>query len=532
MVQSLLLVGCSGSGDSSFNLAGNDDSSTEDTSSNSDDSDDSDSSSDTEAGTSVFSFNSLAVYEATKEFSGADVDGVIQSEWAYPYIKVNMINPIIASSLASTTLAAADDFITTVDDIEIDASESFPVLQKIIGTPVSLKTALVFDVSGSVSQVDFAALIAEAKTYITAAQASSDSLIANQQYVIWAFGKVIGELTSGFTSDAAEINTALDLVVTRRNDTVAGNANSLGTQSNLHKAIVESIGRYKDDDYDFRDISTVEVDNNDLVDFSQSNGIGLSQMVLFSSGSDTFLEMSQSLMVAAIKSQGFQKFVSTEQIYTNKPVFYYVIGGTTQGASYSALSLEAESTNFLTLDGGEYDFSDGLIQNQINAVSARIDLDNQYAYRSVFLPRVGDHEMVFKSNSAVNESSITTPFENDVLILDLNTGTPSEELESMVPDGFGGVAFNGLVEITGPNGEYLSNYAASLAEVSTFLPATRWVSDEYDAGDYAWSFPGGDGVGTVSATGSYTVTSITGASSILRLENTVLGYTTDLTISN
>jgi hypothetical protein len=58
------------------------------------------------------------------------------------------------------------------------------------------------------------------------------------------------------------------------------------------------------------------------------------------------------------------------------------------------------------------------------------------------------------------------------------------------------------------------------------------VSDEYAVGDYAWSFPNSDGAGTLNADGSYTVNSITGTIARLQLENTVLGYTTYIAITN
>jgi len=528
LVQSLLLIGCSGSSD--FTLGGGD--GDFDGGGTTEPSEGSGDTGETEEGTSIFSYNSLAVYEASADFSGFAADGLIQTEWHNPFINVILINPIIASSLASTSLAKVEDYITIVDDIDIDPAESFPILQKVIGTPVSLTTALVFDVSGSANDVDFAALIAEAKAYVIAAQASTEELIANQQYVVWAFGKLIVELTNGFTNDIDTINDALDLVVERRKDTLLNNVDSLGSQSNLHKAIVESIGRYQGDIYDFRDDPLVPNEANDLIDIASSNGIALSQLVLFSSGTDTFLEMNQGLMIRAIKSQGFDRFESSEQVYTNKPIFYYVMGGASRGTAYSALSAEVEKTNFLTLNSGAYSFGAGLIQNQLDAVEARIDLNNQYIYRADFLPRLGDHVMVFKSNSSVHTSTLTYTITGDELAPFVNVGTPGEELESIVFDGSGNVDFNGLVEVTGPNGEYLSGFAASLAEVSTFLPATRWVNDEYSSDDYSWSFPNGDGVGTLNVDGSYTVNSITGATANLQLENTVLGYTTRITISN
>jgi hypothetical protein len=533
LVPSLLLIGCSGSG-SDFNLGGNG-GDFGGGGTTSDSTDDSDETGATEEITSDFSYYSLSVYEKSMDFSGLDADNLFRTEAAYPFIRGYLINPIVASTLAATALAKAEDYSFIVDDIEVDSTESFPILQKTIGSKAYLDTALVFDVSGSVSGVDFAALVAEAKAYVLAAQASADTLIANQRYVVWAFSKDIVELTDGFTRDVDDINEALDLVVTHRTD------GTLGLTSNLHKVIVETIGRYKDDTYDFRDSSTAVADDNDLIDFASSNGVALSQMVLFSSGADTFLEMDQSLMVTAIQSQGFRRFEGSSEIFTNKPIIYYVVGGESQGVAYSALSEESETTVSLLLNSGAYSFSSGLIQDQIDAVEARIDLDNQYIYRAAFLPRVGDHTRVLKANSSVAISTLTGEYKAEDLEPYVSIGSPSEVLSSRMnyvdvaldptdPDRI--FEANGLVEITGPNGEFVSDFTASLAVVATFLPATRWVNDEYTVGDYAWSFPDGNGVGVLNASGSYTVTSITGTSARLQLENTVLGYTTFITISN
>jgi len=541
LVQSLLLIGCSGSdSDSTSTFAGGGEGDFDGGGSSETPSDAEESDGEVEK-TSSFSYYILSVYEASKDFSGFASDDLYQLEGAVPFIDVYLINPIIASSLASTNLAVVSDYSYTVDGIESDPTESLPTLQKVIGTPIVLKTALVFDVSGSVNDVDFAALVSEAKAYVAAAQASTDPLISGQQYVVWAFGTLVAELTSGFTDDINAINTALDLVETRRKDALLGNVNSLGLTSNLHRAVVESIGRYQDVTYDFRDDPEAPEDANDLVDEATSNGIELSQLVLFSSGSDTYLEMEQSLMIKAVQSQGFSRFEASAEVFTNKPVFYYVTSGESQGTAYPELSEESETTEYLTLSGGVYNFADGLIQNQLDAVEARIDLDNQYVYRAAFLPRVGDHTVVLQSNSTVSQTSLTYTIKDEVLALFVNVSTPGEELESIVIDGtdeecdnglFDDVCFNGLVEVTGPNGEYLSNFSASLAEVSTFLPATRWVNEEYSSDDYAWSFPGGDGAGTLNGDGSYTVNSITGTTANLQLENTVLGYTTQITITN
>jgi hypothetical protein len=375
-----------------------------------------------------------------------------------------------------------------------------------------LQTALVFDVSGSVNDVDIDALVAEAKAYVAAAKASTDETVSTQFYTVWAFGQRIEELTTGFTDDTATIEAALDQVVTRYN------SGSLGGTSNLHRVIVEAIGRYNDDtDYDFSSDGL-----NDLVDITSRDFFNLSQMVFFSSGGDNVLEMDQDLMTRAVESQSFISYDETSSssggsVSLFKPVFYYVVGGNSAGETYAALSDISEVTTQLVLTSGAYSFSAGLVQNQIDAIEKRVDLDNVYIYTYAFSPRIGDHTRIFTSQSANFNYSLTADYEKDDFIGDGSPGTPAQELAS-------------LVEITGPNGEYLASQNASLSEVATFAPVTRWVNTPYGTGDYAWTLTGG--TGAANADGTYTVTSIAGASATLQLDNILLGHSTTITVTN
>ena len=459
------------------------------------------------------SFNLLLVHEAYADFSGFDEDGLYRFSRNYPFIDSFLINPIDTTDFESTTTATAADLRVTVDDVEIDDTESFPLLQKVVGNQVFIETALVFDVSGSVNDVDLSLLVAEAKAYVAEAQASDNELISTQKFVVWAFGTQVVELSDGFTDVAAEIDTALDLVVTRAAITNPADADYLGVTSNLHKAMVEVVGRYQDDDHDFLDISTG--DNNDLVDIASSDGILLSQVVLFSSGADSFLEVAQELMIKAIDSQGFSITVDGQEVFTKKPVFYYVVGGSSQGVAYEALSDVSERTTHIVESEGAYDFAAALISYQIEAVDDRIDLDNQYIYRYAYLPRIGEHTFVFSSRTESHTSSLTGQTSSEDT--DINIGPPSEELAS-------------LVEVTGSGGEYLSFGVASLEEMATFGFSTRWVNEDYTSDDYSWSIAGG--TGTASANGSYTVDSVAGVSATLSLTNTVLGHTSSILVTD
>lgn len=512
ILPSLLLIGCGGGGDFDLgngdgDLGGDNATETEEEGSS--------------TNTSTVSYLPLTVYEKFQSYSGFSGDGLFQGERQYPYIPVHMISPINASTLQSTSTALASDYKVTIDDIEIDPTENYPVLQKVIGNPVFLKTALVFDLTGSTSEVDLAALVSEAKSYIAKAQAHSNSIISEQQFVIWSFGETnpavenVVELTSGFTSDVAVLEAALDSLQLKPS-----------APSSLHKAVVKVIGRFTDDSV------TPEIDyatdgNNDLYDIVTSNGIQLSQMVLFSSGPDNLLEFDQEQMVQAIESQGFLEFNIAEpevtDNFTNKAVFYYVLGASSPGNAYQALSDVSEKVGFLTLSSGSYNFSDSLLDDQVEAIDARIDLDNQYIYRYAFLPRQGEHTAIFSSKTENFNYSLTSQYDAEdfpdlgATPPDPYIGTPAFELSS-------------LVEITGPSGEYLSGDEASLSQVTTFRPATRWTSEIYASSDYTWSIT--NGTGTANADGSYTVNTVVGASATLRVNNTARSEFAVITVTN
>ncbi len=461
------------------------------------------------------SYVPLNVYEASDTFSGLGLSGVFRTQWwtndlsIDPVIDAYLINPIDAATLLSYPAAVATDYTVTIDGIKIDNSESYPLLQKVIGTETYLQTALVFDLSDSVSGVDMEALIDETKDYLTRVRASTDTTIRDQEFVVWVFADEVYEVTSGFTSDAAALDAALDRVIeinaARSFEPDDPDYGTFGGVSNLHRAIVQAIGRYLEGDYDFRTDG-----DNDLVDFAGFNGVNLSQLVVFSSGPDTYLEFSAEEMVASIESQSFVKYDTTAaadsgtMTYLKKPVFYYVMGGTSRGTTYSELSTVAESTKALTLAAGAYDFEEDLVTNQIKAIDARVDLENQHLFRFAFVPRLGTHTAVFKSNATGFNYSLTGDFDDTYMDAIADIGTPEETLIS-------------LVEITGPNGEYISGNDVPLSEASTFRAVTRWTARTYDGNDYDWSIVGG--TGTTNSDGSFTVTDVDDGGAVLTVTN-------------
>lgn len=477
------------------------------------------------------SFLNLQVYEGFDQFSGENAGGLFQGNYDYavggvsPYIKQYVINPVSATDLSPITDASVNDYVTLVDDQAIGATESYPLFQKILGSQTLLRTALVFDLSDSMiaAGVDIDALVAEAKQYIVDARASSNQSIAAQQFVIWAFGREVRALTPdalGADNDS-DVNDALDQIAVLYKD------RSLGGASNLNRAIVQAIGRYKDDTYDFRfdgeDVLEGDDGNNDLVDTVRPDFSILSQVVVFSSGGDTFKGMTTDLMEQAIESQGLSVFdTSTGALnvttFKYKPVIYYVVGGTQAGGQYDALANKSEEVGALDLNGSSYDFSSDLVSKQISAMTSRVDSSRQYMYRFAFLPRVGDHEILFSTNTVGYSTSISTELKEDDI--NPNAGAPSEVLDS-------------VVEITGPNGEYIVKLpdgggftpTISFTEVSTFAPATRWIPQTYNAAsDYSWAIVAGTGTGSDNPDGSYTLSSkAPGTDLRLRLTNNALG---------
>lgn len=463
------------------------------------------------------SYLPLAVFEAFSDFSGASSDGLFQGDGESPLIPRYLINPIDAATLQPATTVAVGDYKVTVNGLEISANESYPILQKVLGNRIMLRTALVFDVSDSASGVDINELVAAAKAYITAAKAPANpATIRDQEFVIWAFAQGMNELTTGFTDVEGDLHNDLDDIVTLFNN------RSLGVSTNLHQAIVQAVGRY---DATGEGLSNFGGDGNDLIDVATADGILLSQLVVFSSGGESGHSLPQDLMERAIASQSFLRYGEDAEATTDnmlklkKPVFYYVVGNSSgqPGETYAPLQAQAENTSDLLLVGGHYDFAQDLIGKQLAAISARIDLNQQYLYRYAFLPRLGDHTTVFSSKATGFNYSLTTQFDD----AGINPPAPAAPIPSVAP----------TVEITGPNGEYLSAETLVVpAGGITVRAATRWRPEPFASGDLSW-IPTNI-TGTNNGDGTYRITGITGANPELELRGAGaaagLSYTLEL----
>ena len=130
------------------------------------------------------SYLPLMVTEHFASYSGLSGDNLLEFDIKNPLSHYYPINPVDSATLSSITNATASNYVVTVDGIEVDNDENYARLQPVMGLPVQLRTALVFDVSDSMSHVNIQALVDAAKAYVAAAQASSDPVIANQEYTV------------------------------------------------------------------------------------------------------------------------------------------------------------------------------------------------------------------------------------------------------------------------------------------------------------------------------------------------------------
>lgn len=505
--------------------------------------------------TTNVSYIPLMVFESFKDYSGFSADNLFSLYEPIPYTTSYLINPVNAQTLLPVTTATVGDFSMTVNEIPADSAENFPLLQKVLGIKTYLRTALVFDLSDSSGAVDMTALVNAAKAYVDQAGRHTNSTIREQEFMVWAFGTEVEAKLPRFTRDVTAINSALDQVLEDFDE------KTLGSSTNLHHAVVEVVGRYVKAPYDFSDVDYKDpngdgiyngdggdeydfdgdgrpdldqdgdydgdadgfITANDLADFASEDGIITTQIAIFSSGPDTGLRFTKEEMARAIKSQSFVRYdQSTEDAsdfsYLEKAVFYYVLGA--EDDAYEHLAAKAAAVVPLN---GSYAFAGDLIGRQIQAMNQRIDLSNPHLMRFAFRPRYkGNYTQVFKSKAGSGYNySLTREYKlaEDEIIF----GSPEE----MVADGF----LDSLVEITGPNGEYLSAAQADFDDVRVFVPATRWSIESYEPSDYTWLAGPGITGSVDDSTGRYTVTALADDNRQLTLTNVARGETTTITLN-
>lgn len=398
--------------------------------------------------------------------------GTFMGSASDPFIKQYIIRPVNSQNLAYTTTATIANFRITEDGLPINA-EAFPMLQRLTGAPVHLSTAIIIDTSYSMDVVTKSALLAKVKAFIAAAQASSDEAIKTQRFTLWAFASTVDELTSGFTTNATTLNTLLDTLETDWTDT------TYGKFSNLYRSVVQAIGTYKGVGSASR-TTPFDFDNdgdNDLFDSMGEDEIYLSNVVIFSAGSDSVHDFDQDNVKEAITWQSLVTYDTTKSadssatINTGKPLFYVVPG--VSGEEDPILKTEAEKTLFIGYNPINSDIASQLIAAQIASIDKRIFRGEQYLVRYASGLREGKHEIKFTALTNFWKYTLTSsPDYPDGT--NVNIGHPADELSS-------------LVEITGPKDEYISGSVARLSQITKLCPATRWVNTVYAATDYSWT---------------------------------------------
>jgi hypothetical protein len=474
-------------------------------------------------------FLPLSILETSQEYSGLGEDNLYITEGYFPFIHGVLLSMFDAKTLQAEN-GTVDDFIITEDAQAVDPLESFPILQRVAVIPTYLHTAIVIDVSGSVKDsVGFSKIVSETKALIELLQASSDPVIANQRFVIWAFARHTRELTSGFTADKAVLDAALDRVLTE----------DLGSASNLNQALVEAVGRYEgsggegsaSQDFNFRDSG---IENNDLIEEVSTNRIQLSSLILVSSGNDTLHIFDDEQVKTAIESQSQVVFsantdeaeAETETATKNfgKPFIAVLVGNDPAIST----SITDNASNTINLQGQVADslsFATAVAGFQASLIELRKRQDDRYFLRYASPFRQGSHERIVTTGAADFNYSLKGQIEIDVV---QEWGMPAD------------VYFPNIitsVEIAAENDRYLQNFI-NINDTNVFYPATRWTSSVYASSDYAWSLDvDGNGDGNALsynvATGAVTISpaAITGVST-LSLTNNALGETKTIQITS
>jgi hypothetical protein len=476
-------------------------------------------------------FLPLSILETSSEYSGFDADNLYVTERYFPFIHGVLLAMFDAKTLEAET-GTVDDFIITEDAQVVDSLESFPILQRVGVIPTYLHTAIVIDVSGSVADtVGFNKIVSETKTLIESLQASSDPVIANQRFTVWAFARDARQLTAGFTADKIVLDAALDRILTE----------TIPNGSNLNQAIIEAIGRYEgaggegsgSDDFNFRDTG---IENNDLIEGVSTERIQLSSLILVTSGSDNLHVFDDEQVKTAIESQSQVVFgtssdeaevgleteaeaeAEAETITQNfgKPFIVVLVGDD----SVTSESITDNASNIINLQGQAADslsFASAVAGFQVSLIELRKRQDDRYFLRYASPFRQGSHERIITTGAVDFNNSLTAPIEIDGV---QPWGMPSEVYIPNVITS---------VEITAENDRYLQNFI-NINDTNVFYPTTRWTNAVYASTDYAWTLDGIAQSFNVT-TGAVTINpaAITGIST-LSLTNTALSETKSIQI--
>ena len=469
-----------------------------------------------EVSQAVSSYYPLQFYMTGEGYT--EESDVFQGVWFSPLIHGFVISPVHAETLAPLENPDISNYVVTVDGEPVSASEQGLMMQKIVGLPVNLRTAIVLDTSASNSAaagVSVSDLVNEVKDYIAAAQASSNPIIAQQQYTLVAYadaGDGVDALVADFTTDAATLNAALDALPATWGDR--------GASSATYEAIVRAVGRYVGTGSGgvSADIDLFTDDLDDLTEgytyngtffgntAYQLTGVSVSNIVLVSAGANTntqafnkedalqalnwqsllqFVEDDGSGATEEDQADGDSESQNSDTVGIGKPLIYVSVAdsGVEPAAGIAELASEVISTNSLT----SFDFASQVIAAQEAAFDERMLLDNQYLVRFAMFERDGTHETIFQSESDGYNYALTTD-------VDMSDGSfllfPETEP---------------VVEIAAPKNGYLPAGSVSLSDVTSLYPATRWTVASYESADYSWTVGGSPR--SANADGSITISS-------------------------
>lgn len=440
------------------------------------------------------------------------VDGEVFAGLMFdPLVKAYVIAPVGARTLEPVT-ASINDFNISVNGQAINRFEQYAMLQKIVGLPVELNTAIIIDASGTArSQVNKASLISAVNAYFDAVINSTDSVIRNQQFTVWIYGDEIETPLDTF-SDAAAAKTAAASAINTRWD-------QLGGGSATYEAIVNAVGSYfgTSPTDSFEEYDMVNDGIGDLLDgydFSRSNHamskLSLSNVVLIGAGgmpsNNVFNAESvtaalnwQSLIVydtdADTESDGgddpaeedASPIADSPVTYLGKPLFFVHVGGNSAEKTVTDLAS-------VTIDGSGYNFAAALIAAQQNSISVRSRNNNQHLVRFAVRERDGKHNLLFSSRAAGYNFGLTTELDVSAYVEANDTDPVLFPIPDQVP---------ARVEITTANNDFLAGGRVRIADAPRLYPATRYTVTSYGAADYSWTVGGSSR--TAAADGSITI---------------------------
>lgn len=458
-----------------------------------------------------------------------------------PLVKAYVIAPVDAQTLQPVT-TSLNNFNITVNSQAINRTEQYAMMQRIVGLPVQLNTAVLIDASGTArSQVNRASLINAVSGYFNAVTASSDSVISNQQFTVWIYADDVVPVQASFADAATAQAAAVNAINTQWDQ--------LGDGSSMYTAIVQAVGSYVGasptesfEEYDF--LNDLNADLLDQYTFSAANHsmqqLTLSNVVLIGAGgmpsNNVFNAESvsnalnwQSLLVydtdaesegGSVEGEGEGESTGTiaNSPVTNlgKPLFFVHVGGN---------AAETTVTNLVsaTIDASDYDFAADLIAAQQNSISIRSRNNNQHLVRFAVRERDGQHTLLFSSRSGGFNFGLTTELDISALAEANDTDPVLFPIPDQVP---------ARVEITTANNDFLAGGRVRIADATRLYPATRYTVTSYGAADYSWTVGGNPR--TAATDGSITI-SAADVGQIVQLTNTTLssGTTTaSLTIQN